>query len=195
VVMVYDIKYMEIPDKIMIPVLFLTAFLLFSEWISNVFYIVSEETIYQHLLWWLILYSFFYLQIFIPESYHAIFQGRWKYFWELILTYILFPISIIYWYIFPEQNNSEEEEMQYAWIGWWDLRLALFLWLSLGITLWIAAIVIAYVIGSIFWIGILLMHKKRNIRIPFWPFLVIGWIMAILFYDSINLYFINYIYI
>lgn len=195
VVMVYDIKYMEIPDKIMIPVLFLTVLILCFESFWNLFYTLSGETLYQHMLWGVILYTFFYLQIFLPESYHALLEKKWKYLWELIITYILFPISIVYWYFFPGKNASDDEEMEYAWIGWWDLRLALFLWLSLGITGWIAAIIISYIIGSIFWIGILLIHKKRNIRIPFWPFLVIGWILAILFHESINSYFINYIYI
>lgn len=66
------------------------------------------------------------------------------------------------------------------WIGGGDLRLALFMGIILGPAKVVVALFIAYLIGSIVGIS-LIMAKKKSMkeRIPFGPFLCIGTFIAL----------------
>ncbi len=66
------------------------------------------------------------------------------------------------------------------WMWWWDLRIALFLGLLLGFKATLVALFFAYISGSIIGIILILTTKKSTqSQIPFWPFLTIGIMFAL----------------
>ncbi len=80
---------------------------------------------------------------------------------------------------------------KWAWMGWGDLRIAIFIWLLLGISLSFPAMMLTYMIGSIIWIGFILYSRlwkwETNMatQIPFWPFLAAGFFTCIFFEETI----------
>ncbi len=67
------------------------------------------------------------------------------------------------------------------WMWWWDLRIALFLGLLLGFKSTLIALFFAYISGSIIGIILILTTKKSTqSQIPFWPFLTIGIMFALI---------------
>lgn len=196
VYILYDIRYMEIPDQILIPAIYI---LLLIPFISILFSGYSEYTFHtfhiritDRLMWAWLLYTFFYLQILIPGGYYLMSRWDWKHVWELLMGYVTFPIMIL---IAPWKKNVEEEDTLDipTWIGGGDLRVAIFIGLTMGVVHGIMSFAFAYIIGSIVWICILLynrlLHKKTHSQIPFWPFLWLGWIMSIIFYQEIIIFY------
>ncbi len=191
VYILYDLRYMEIPDQIMVPVIYLLLiipfisilFLPYSGYTFHTFHILTIDRVFAAI----ILYTFFYLQILIPGGIHLIQQKDWRHFWELILGYILFPVLVLV-DIWRKPRKEETLEIP-TWIGGGDLRIAIFNWLTLGIVHGVVSFMFAYIIGSIVWIIILIVNfwrwKQTKSQIPFWPFLGIGWILSILFYPEI----------
>lgn len=186
----YDIRYMEIPDQMMVPALYLALIIPF---LSILFTWETEYTFHISLqsrfLWAITLYTFFYIQILIPGWLYLLKKRKWHTFWYLLLSYITFPIEIL---ISIFKKNKQEDEIDIpTWIGGGDLRIALFIWLSLGTLHWIASFAFAYVVWSIIWIYILtnnmLRWKKTQSQIPFGPFLWIGWLLSIIFYREIEI--------
>lgn len=187
----YDLRYMEIPDQIMVPVIYILLAIpfisiLFTSYSGYTFHTFHIPTI-DRLFGAIILYTFFYLQILIPGWYYLIQHRDWRHFWELIVGYITFPIMMLadIW-----RKPKKEESLDIpTWIGGGDLRIALFIGLTLGIVHGVASFAFAYIIGSIVWIGILLYNilrwKQTTSQIPFGPFLSIGWILSILLYPEI----------
>lgn len=72
------------------------------------------------------------------------------------------------------------------WVGAGDVILGLFMGIILGWKLLIVALFIAYILGTIFSVG-LLVSKKVSLKskIPFAPFLVTGTILSVLFGSQI----------
>lgn len=198
VYIIYDTRYMEIPDQIMIPGIGIYLILLFgwyfSEDFRSVLFDIGTYENYTHFLrdhiWASILiYSFFYLQILLPGGFYLLRKKRIPDFIELLFSYFTFPFMLFFGKIFSRQHKDEEEEIP-TWIGGGDLRIALFI----GITLWgihtISSLLFSYILWSI--IGILVLWKrwKKNSMIAFGPFLWIGWILSIVFYEEILSYII-----
>lgn len=200
VYVLYDIRYMEIPDQIMIPSIFILILipflsLLFIWYEPYSFHILPIPTI-DRLLWAWLLYTFFYLQILLPGGYYLIKKMDWKNFRILIMGYVLFPISLFTEVFFTKKDETELDIP--TWIWWWDLRIAIFIGLTLGIYHGIASFAIAYITGSIVWIWLLIYNairwKKTDSQIPFGPFLGLWWILSIIFYEQIiNIYTIYFI--
>jgi len=73
-----------------------------------------------------------------------------------------------------------------AWLGGWDLRIAIMIWLGLGSVLSFPGMMMTYIIGSILSLGYLgyekLRHKNKwlDTQIPFWPFLAL-WFFTTMF--------------
>lgn len=191
VYILYDMRYMEIPDQMIIPVIYLLLaipffsllFTPYSGYTFHTFHIPIIDRLYGAFF----LYTFFYIQIMIPGSYYLVKHRDWKHLWELILSYITFPIVML---IDIWRTPRPEEILEIpTWIGGGDLRIAIFAWLTLGVVHGIASFAFAYIIGSMIWVTILLYNaiqrKKTESQIPFWPFLGIGWILSILFYPEI----------
>jgi prepilin signal peptidase PulO-like enzyme (type II secretory pathway) len=100
-------------------------------------------------------------------------------------------------FISGKKHDSTDTEEIPTWVGGWDLRIALFIGLTLGSIHGIASFFIAYIVGSI--IGIYLLIRgwatHTEHQIAFGPFLWIGWLWAIVFHAQIlvafSLYFSN----
>ncbi len=198
VYMLYDGKYREIPDQVMIPGIYgylgLLIYVTFLGWDTSLIfdiitYTSKEELFYDHILALWVLYTFFFLQIFIPWCLFLGKKWRYKDILGLILSYITFPFALIFDWKRKEWEWEKEEDIP-AWIGWWDLRVAIFIGITLGLVHGVLAVFFAYIIGSVVWIFLLSQKKtKGNSEISFWPFLGIGWIIALLLHTEIITYF------
>jgi prepilin signal peptidase PulO-like enzyme (type II secretory pathway) len=74
------------------------------------------------------------------------------------------------------EDESTDPDPLPAWMGWGDLRLAVFMGLAGGI--WgVVGVACAYVIGSVF--GITWLAMGRSSVIPFGPFLALGLALAL----------------
>jgi prepilin signal peptidase PulO-like enzyme (type II secretory pathway) len=70
------------------------------------------------------------------------------------------------------------------WMGWGDPKLAFFMGLLLGFPKIIVALFLAFLIGAIMGVGLILTGKKTlKSEVPFGPFLVVGTVIA-LFYGK-----------
>ena len=205
VYMLYDIKYMEIPDQIMIPgiIAILLIFILgyfFDSW--NFYFDVNTYSTYQafftdHMRAAVFLYTFFFLQILIPGGYYFLKKWQWKNFWFLLLQYFTFPIALIIDYFEKSEEIHEEDPMIPTWMWGGDLRVALFIGLTLGTIHTFIAVICWYIIGSLYGIYTLIQKKIQNkpgsSLIPFWPFLWLGWFLALSFHSVILKFFENLI--
>ena len=85
---------------------------------------------------------------------------------------------------------------KWAWMGWWDLRIAIFIWLILWTSLSFPGMMITYIAWSIlsFWYIIAAKIKNKwwvlDTQVPFWPFLAI-WFFITIFYQIEILKFIE----
>lgn len=71
-----------------------------------------------------------------------------------------------------------------TWIGGGDLRMGILIGVLLGWKLGIASLIIAYVVGAIISVGLLIKGKaNRKTALPFGPFLIIG-ILTCIFYGQ-----------
>lgn len=193
----YDIRYMEIPDPIMVVWIYGIFILMLFSWISWINWFLFDESTYTDIFSYIhdhiqaawILYTFFFLQIFIPGSLHLIQKKHYKTLGSLCVSYLIFPFTF-----FLKTKGNDEEELP-SWIGGWDLRVALFIWISLGMIHSIASILFAYIVWSIYGVGIIIYCAIKKIKrpreIPFWPFLWIGYILAIIFHSEILWYFMS----
>jgi len=206
VYVLYDIKYMEIPDQIMIPwiiwiLLILVFGYFFDSW--NFYFDANTYSTYQaffidHINAALFLYTFFFLQILIPGGYYFLKKWQWKNFLFLLLQYFTFPVSLIIEYFDKEvEETNEEDPVIPTWMWGGDLRIALFIGLTLGTVHTFVAVICWYIIGSIYGIYTLIQkriqHKPWTTLIPFWPFLWLGWILALSFHSVILKFFENLI--
>ena len=191
VYILYDLRYMEIPDQIMVPAISLLLaipfFSILFSWYSEYTFHTFHISLFDRLFWALILYTFFYLQILIPGIYYLMRNRDWKHSIELCISYVTFPIMMIV-EIWRKPKWEDTLDIP-TWIGGGDLRIAIFSWLTLGVVHGIASFAFAYMIGSIVWIGMILYNqirgKQTQSQIPFWPFLGIGWIASIVLYPEI----------
>lgn len=204
----YDILYTEIPDQVYVLfivwffILFILSFFTpYNSLYCNAFQFSDYKSfIFDKIFGATILYSFLYFQIFISGSIYFIQKKRYKDIWELFLLYFLFPFISIWDFIKhhfikkADVENEEEEEIP-LWVWPGDLFIAIIIGLMLGVKVWIVAFFLAYCIGSIYGVISLLAKKWRaSSQIPFWPFLGIGSIMAIILTPNILLFINNFFF-
>lgn len=72
---------------------------------------------------------------------------------------------------------------RWMWAG--DLRIALFMGFIAGAKIAWLGIFLSYIVGSVIGIGILAIYRRRNIMVPFGPFLAIGIWIALIQYENI----------
>lgn len=78
---------------------------------------------------------------------------------------------------------------RWKWMGWWDLRIAIMIWLILWINFSFPWLMLTYFIWSIIWMWFIIHNKIKNkwnnlnTEIPFWPFLAI-WFFLTVFYNN-----------
>jgi hypothetical protein len=79
----------------------------------------------------------------------------------------------------------------WKWLGWWDLRIWIMIWLILWINYSLAWMMIIYLVWSILSISLIsikkLKYKKEKVStlIPFWPFMWIWFFVTIFFLNDI----------
>lgn len=207
VYVIYDLAYMEIPDQILIPWILITIIALVLSFWEEKYLLFFDLYSYKnfhtfltdHVSSAIFAYSFFFLQILIPGTIYFIRMKAYKHMLGLFMSYFTFPF-ITLWEFFSKRNQIDhtvDAEAIPTWIGWGDLRIAIFIGLSLWWIHTLTSLFFAYCIGSIIWIWILIsariQWKEQTHEVPFWPFLAAGWILSLTFYteilDYVNLFF------
>lgn len=184
----YDIMYLEILDSIIIPSS-LVLIILSILW-------VYWPPIWDWAIWAAIIYSFFYLQILIPTIIFAFKKRRLVLIRDCLLNYFLFPAwFILRWFLsekFIKKNlkifDLWEGEDVPVWIGWWDLRMAIFMGLLLGVKYSIVALVVTYLVWATFWIIVKVAYHfmwKDIHQVPFCPLLSIWTIISLLYWKQL----------
>lgn len=195
----YDILYQLIPTEILWPaILILLVMLISSIFSQNVYNFFSNyyiafdnelisRPIYNALLWAFTIYSFLYLQIFLPWIYYAIEKKKYKIILTQFLDFFRIPFYMIYSVFFNSNETEEEteEEQIYTWMWHWDLWIAIFMWFVWWFKIALLWLALAYLIWSLIGIYIIFFKKQRNVYIAFWPFLGVWLILALLFYNQI----------
>jgi prepilin signal peptidase PulO-like enzyme (type II secretory pathway) len=191
----YDILFLEIHEWIML-----------SSITISLTYIITNTFLNNEIL--ISIYAII-LSLAILVWLYIIMLKELKIIWDLaILT-----ISIIFIYLFKIIFNIDLNDIQILssivwalgiflffflqiWVSdwramwWWDLRIAILVWLLLAINLSFAGVMITYLVWSLVWIWIIIyskikngIKKKVNTRIPFGPFLWI-WFFITIFYQN-----------
>ncbi|OIO76836.1 hypothetical protein AUJ87_01960 [Candidatus Gracilibacteria bacterium CG1_02_38_174] len=78
------------------------------------------------------------------------------------------------------------------WMGGGDLRIALFMGLVAGAKIAALGLLLAYFLGSIIGIIILLYKRDRNTEIPFGPYLALGLYISLFWYTPIVDWYTNF---
>jgi len=78
------------------------------------------------------------------------------------------------------------------WMGGGDLRIALFMGLVAGAKIAALGLLLAYFLGSIIGIIILLYKRNRNTEIPFGPYLALGLYISLFWYTPIVDWYTNF---
>lgn len=110
-----------------------------------------------------------------------------NYFW--VFSNNILNVPVINWVIWASIIFSffllQILVSKWAWMWGWDLRIAVFMWLVWWTKIAILWLFIAYFIGSIFGIIILIKtHSKEN-KIPFWPYLWAWLFISLMFHTQI----------
>jgi prepilin signal peptidase PulO-like enzyme (type II secretory pathway) len=84
---------------------------------------------------------------------------------------------------------------KWKWMGQWDLRIAILVWIILWSSLSFAGTMLTYFAWSIIWVWVITYQKIRHTQkwkkwthateIPFWPFIAIGFFLAVFFQTEI----------
>ncbi len=72
-----------------------------------------------------------------------------------------------------------------VWMGGGDLRIAIFMGLVAGAKIAILGLFLAYIVGSVVGVGIIAIKRRRNIEVPFGPYLAVGLYLALFFHTEI----------
>ena len=180
IISIYDLQNYEIPDKVIFPLIGITILHLF---------LPEAPEIKDALIGALVVYSFFYLQMFIPNLYFSI-KYKSKYILDLFTSYFIFPLWMLYSIFLPFlvykislfKETEEDESETVSWVGGGDLRMAILIGLFLGGKASVVALVAAYIAGALIGIFVLIFgEKKKRNEIPFAPFLSFGILVAMFF--------------
>ncbi len=211
----YDILFLEIPDTILIIWIIITFIILSLQSLFKDFNIINNlpinNQIYENYIIILaiilsfIIISWLYIIMFkeLNEKIDIIIL-LWS-IWLLYLFKTLFKINItdiaiinwviwaisIFIFFFLQIVISKGK-----WMWWWDLRIAILVWLIMGTALSFQWMFITYILWSVIWLSIIvyqkLLTKKQdmtiNSQIPFWPFIWIGFFIVIFMQDIILKY-------
>jgi prepilin signal peptidase PulO-like enzyme (type II secretory pathway) len=193
VYVISDLIYTEIPDEIIIPGFYISFLVLvggFFAWDLRIwlFDIPTYTEDYRgffidHMQWAWILYTFIFLQILIPGWAYLLKQKKYRDLIELMISYFTFPVLMV-GLLWKRDVETWDDEALPTWVWGGDLRVALFIGITLGLLHGVAAFFIAYIIGS--FVGIFfLIGKKGKKEIPLGPFLALGWCLSLIFYPEI----------
>jgi prepilin signal peptidase PulO-like enzyme (type II secretory pathway) len=126
VYILYDLRYMEIPDQIMVPGILITAIFILLGYVSidhvYLFDFLSYTTFHtfltDHISSAIFIYSLFFLQILIPGTIFLIKQGDYKNVLRLLLSYFTFPFTVIIDFFRNNHTTDTSTELIIpTWIG------------------------------------------------------------------------------
>ncbi len=192
----YDLLFLKIHDWIMLSWIILWFIYLSAETYFNNSLLISTTSIILSLtiIWWLYI-------IMLKEL-----KEIWDILiilWSIIILYVykiyfwinLTDISILNWLIWGLSIFIffflQIILSKWAWMGGWDLRIAIMIWLLLWTSLIFPWLMITYMIWSIIWIIFVIYWKFKkkwttiNAQIPFWPFLALGFFINIFYAPEI----------
>ena len=179
IITVYDILYLEIPDQVSFPLIGISSLMIF---------LPQTPSLVSALGGCFLVYTFFYLQIFIPGTIYAIAQKKQFLIKNLFLDYFIFPCWLFCSLFFSQKKlnkikifQEKSDDNLPAWIGGGDLRLAFIMGFVLGTKGTIMALFLAYIIGAIGGIFIVIVKGKKNNVLPFGPFLSLGTYLSLLY--------------
>ncbi len=142
----------------------------------------------------LVIFWIYILKLIFPENKLINYTSINALIWALII-FIFFYIQYLIWIILHQIEKKTKKEKNYKFqewiIWWWDLRIAIFIGLLLGVYLSPAWLMITYLIWSIISIIILIIQKiktkswKLNTQVPFWPFLAVWFFITLFFNEQI----------
>jgi len=144
IIVVYDLKYYLIPDKVIYPAIAISFFV-------NIF----------------IAFQRYYFSDF-SRAFGLIING-----WLASLLASGFFLAIV---LFSKEK----------WMGWGDVKLAIFMGLILGLPNILVALFVAFLSGAIIGIGLIVL-KRKNLKseVPFGPFLAAGTFVALVWGERI----------
>jgi prepilin signal peptidase PulO-like enzyme (type II secretory pathway) len=189
IMMLSDIRYMDIPDKVSLPII---GFLLLSTG-TNTLLLQTDgiPDFFSAAIGAGTIYLFFTLQIIIPSIIMSIQKRSYKIICCALASIIVFPMWLLASLLFLGKAferflEEETEEEMPSWIGGGDLRIAIIIGLALGWKIGILAVFLAYILGTIFALPLLALTKKTaSSLIPFGPFLAIGLITCLFWGNDI----------
>jgi len=110
---------------------------------------------------------------------------NWRYVFFLLLAAIIGGGFFLLQYLISQGK----------WIGGGDIRLGVVMGFMLGWPKIVTALVIAYIVGALFSLGLLVLKKKKlNSQIPFGTFLAVGTFLALFWADNLYQWYANYLY-
>ncbi len=208
----YDILFLEIPESILGFGTWLSMYVLFSQTMIPWINIIENWTVAtQDMTIWI---SAVILSLCIILGLYTIMLKWLKEIWDILILIVIFSSLFVFKYIF-DVNLSDIAIFNWLmwalWIytfffiqivvswwarmWWWDLRIAIFMWLVLWSSLSFPWVMITYFIWSIIWIWLILYSKIKHrklkwkttlwTRVPFGPFLAAGFLITIFFQNEI----------
>ncbi|MEX0877641.1 MAG: prepilin peptidase [Candidatus Spechtbacterales bacterium] len=170
VIFVYDLKHYLIPDKILVPLIFVVLFAeLFGIWHLDFMARLSAAIPAFGLGIW-------YLEFGILDL-GSVFNGL-----ALAVLSVL-PFALMH---FLSKGRA---------MGFGDVKLAFFMGLFLGYPAVLTAMFIAFLMGAIIGMGLMVLGRSTmKSRVPFGPFLVAGTLMALFWSESLSSWYINLFY-
>jgi len=211
----YDILFLEIHEWMLLSWVWIILLGLWSQTIFNGFTLINILPSWVENIWvWisaivLTLISIWILYTIMLKELHEIIDIIllsiiiwWLYLFSFITNINLSDIAIlnwliwvliIFWFFFLQILISK-----WRWMWWGDLRIAIMIWLILGINFSFPWLMLTYLVWSIIWIIVIILGKikntwtKLNTQIPFWPFLAIWFFLTIFYSTEINNIMSNY---
>lgn len=193
----YDLLYQEIPDEILVPAILVTAGLLgffpesplFRHFEPFFWNGTAVGTLANAAIGAAAIYAFFYLQFLIPAGLHCLKAKRYRDAAEIVWFSVALPFVVAKETLFgffgkkrAEPSESEEADALPTWIGLGDLRIAVFMGFVAGAKIAFLGLFFAYLVGSVVGTYVLAVEKRRNVAIPFGPFLAAGLYLSLFFY-------------
>lgn len=206
----YDILFLEIHDWVMISwiVLSIIFIILESFWITNTLSYLnsfSQTDILLNIISIIILISTIWLLYIIMFKELKLIYDFIILFWIWVIIYLFLNLTNSSYLDFIAINSSiwiilifsflfiQIAISDWKWMGWWDLRIAILLWILVWFSFSIETLFFTYIIWSIISVLILLIEKikkwfssQTNTQVPFWPFLALWFFTAIFMQKSFN---------
>ena len=205
----YDILFLEIHEGIMATWVWITLAALVAQTLIQDFSIIPHLTtsaaLYSNeILYWAIWLTFTILAV----LYVIMLKG-----FDEIIDASLLVLALIWFWVFKIFLGVDVTEIvilngliwalaififfflqifisKWAWLGGWDLRIAIMIWLALWAVLSFPGMMMTYMIGSVLSLGYLgyekLRHKNKGLdtQIPFGPFLALWFFTTIFFQED-----------